>query len=120
MGVIALAGYVANMTIFFDVRYAGTVFPVVGWWLYDVFYITPFLAIPYLHSVNREMFRSEEHTSELQSLMRISYAVFCLKKKPSEHTSLMRISTAVFLLKQKNQKSITHYKYRKIETRHTH
>src|SRR3546814_9497119 len=28
-----------------------------------------------------ERFRSEEHTSELQSLMRISYAVFCLKKK---------------------------------------
>src|SRR3546814_5231285 len=28
----------------------------------------------------REVFRSEEHTSELQSLMRISYAVFCLKK----------------------------------------
>src|SRR3546814_4536945 len=28
------------------------------------------------------MLRSEEHTSELQSLMRISYAVFCLKKKP--------------------------------------
>src|SRR3546814_1151230 len=29
-------------------------------------------------------FRSEEHTSELQSLMRISYAVFCLKKKKSK------------------------------------
>src|SRR3546814_1820709 len=29
------------------------------------------------------LFRSEEHTSELQSLMRISYAVFCLKKKIS-------------------------------------
>src|SRR3546814_9403124 len=28
----------------------------------------------------RDAFRSEEHTSELQSLMRISYAVFCLKK----------------------------------------
>src|SRR3546814_3088821 len=28
-----------------------------------------------------DMMRSEEHTSELQSLMRISYAVFCLKKK---------------------------------------
>src|SRR3546814_15498138 len=28
--------------------------------------------------------RSEEHTSELQSLMRISYAVFCLKKKKSD------------------------------------
>src|SRR3546814_9007476 len=31
--------------------------------------------------------RSEEHTSELQSLMRISYAVFCLKKK---HTHILR------------------------------
>src|SRR3546814_18960402 len=30
--------------------------------------------------------RSEEHTSELQSLMRISYAVFCLKKKKSKTT----------------------------------
>src|SRR3546814_9697894 len=29
--------------------------------------------------------RSEEHTSELQSLMRISYAVFCLKKKNQQH-----------------------------------
>src|SRR3546814_3386419 len=31
--------------------------------------------------------RSEEHTSELQSLMRISYAVFCLKKKTVTHES---------------------------------
>src|SRR3546814_2284841 len=31
-------------------------------------------------------FRSEEHTSELQSLMRISYAVFCLKKKKKHKT----------------------------------
>src|SRR3546814_1222632 len=30
--------------------------------------------------------RSEEHTSELQSLMRISYAVFCLKNKKQQHT----------------------------------
>src|SRR3546814_7862781 len=30
--------------------------------------------------------RSEEHTSELQSLMRISYAVFCLKKKTTDNT----------------------------------
>src|SRR3546814_5161774 len=37
--------------------------------------------------------RSEEHTSELQSLMRISYAVFCLKKKH---------------VRQHNTKSITH------------
>src|SRR3546814_3059902 len=31
-----------------------------------------------------EVIRSEEHTSELQSLMRISYAVFCLKKKTKQ------------------------------------
>src|SRR3546814_5352368 len=34
----------------------------------------------------REIARSEEHTSELQSLMRISYAVFCLKNKNTIHT----------------------------------
>src|SRR3546814_5386579 len=33
----------------------------------------------------RRQWRSEEHTSELQSLMRISYAVFCLKKKKKTH-----------------------------------
>src|SRR3546814_4674277 len=42
-------------------------------------------------------FRSEEHTSELQSLMRISYAVFCLKKKKKNitkttHTALLRLN----------------------------
>src|SRR3546814_16167762 len=39
----------------------------------------------------RELGRSEEHTSELQSLMRISYAVFCLKKKKilTEHHRLL-------------------------------
>src|SRR3546814_6079778 len=35
----------------------------------------------------RELERSEEHTSELQSLMRISYAVFCLKKKKTTSTT---------------------------------
>src|SRR3546814_9327569 len=34
-----------------------------------------------VHQVAFQRLRSEEHTSELQSLMRISYAVFCLKKK---------------------------------------
>src|SRR3546814_1916877 len=33
--------------------------------------------------------RSEEHTSELQSLMRISYAVFCLKKKKQNHIDII-------------------------------
>src|SRR3546814_7836306 len=35
--------------------------------------------------------RSEEHTSELQSLMRISYAVFCLKKKKNKHNDITSI-----------------------------
>jgi hypothetical protein len=55
-GVIVWVGYNTNMTIFADIRYANTVFPVIGWWAYDIFYITPFLSIPYLHTVNREIF----------------------------------------------------------------
>src|SRR3546814_7092677 len=35
-----------------------------------------------------KLFRSEEHTSELQSLMRISYAIFCLKNKQHIHSTL--------------------------------
>src|SRR3546814_7787375 len=40
--------------------------------------------------VHRGYSRSEEHTSELQSLMRISYAVFCLKKKTQKYTKIIR------------------------------
>src|SRR3546814_7516870 len=36
--------------------------------------------------MRRRLLRSEEHTSELQSLMRISYAVFCLKKQKYQQT----------------------------------
>src|SRR3546814_1116999 len=43
--------------------------------------------LPGIHAVgHRAGERSEEHTSELQSLMRISYAVFCLKKKKTTKT----------------------------------
>src|SRR3546814_5365936 len=45
--------------------------------------------------------RSEEHTSELQSLMRISYAVFCLKKIKPNHTTHTKC-------KNYNQKLKTH------------
>src|SRR3546814_10556964 len=38
--------------------------------------------------------RSEEHTSELQSLMRISYAVFCLKKKKTRHNTEQEVNTS--------------------------
>src|SRR3546814_7608808 len=43
--------------------------------------------IPSPKSPHRPPGRSEEHTSELQSLMRISYAVFCLKKKKKKITT---------------------------------
>src|SRR3546814_4099228 len=39
--------------------------------------------------------RSEEHTSELQSLMRISYAVFCLKKKTNNHICTLNHTTCI-------------------------
>src|SRR3546814_1106914 len=42
--------------------------------------------------------RSEEHTSELQSLMRISYAVFCLKKKNISSKTLSHSQFVFFLL----------------------
>src|SRR3546814_7962303 len=42
---------------------------------------------PFGHTPKRSRYRSEEHTSELQSLMRISYAVFCLKKKTKKRTN---------------------------------
>src|SRR3546814_7099722 len=46
-------------------------------WFADDYSIADIAIFPWLR-------RSEEHTSELQSLMRISYAVFCLKKKQSK------------------------------------
>src|SRR3546814_4573703 len=46
-----------------------------------------FAVLPFLHAPSR----SEEHTSELQSLMRNSYAVFCLKKKKSIKYNIIMI-----------------------------
>src|SRR3546814_10909197 len=43
--------------------------------------------------VRAQSLRSEEHTSELQSLMRISYAVFCLKKKTTKTDDLHKSKT---------------------------
>src|SRR3546814_4213163 len=52
---------------------------------------------------HRPLERSEEHTSELKSLMRISYAVFCLKKKNKAHIS--------------NNEHMTNYKHKKATTK---
>src|SRR3546814_6527263 len=58
---------------------------------------------------DRHSGRSEEHTSELQSLMRISYAVFCLKKKNEPILSKIKTITT----KPRNTEYRTHYKQTK-------
>src|SRR3546814_7513946 len=45
-------------------------------------------------------FRSEEHTSELQSLMRISYAVFCLKKKKTQRPHIYDNTTPFHIIQR--------------------
>src|SRR3546814_6803774 len=52
-------------------------------------FMESFIAGPSVGWCGKRRTRSEEHTSELQSLMRISYAVFCLKKKNNntKHTT---------------------------------
>src|SRR3546814_4444535 len=47
----------------------------------DTAVIAAGLRLPGIGRISTDIARSEEHTSELQSLMRISYAVFCLKEK---------------------------------------
>src|SRR3546814_2345376 len=49
----------------------------------ELFQLTVVEATHLIRGVGGRIARSEEHTSELQSLMRISYAVFCLKNKTS-------------------------------------
>src|SRR3546814_3661158 len=71
-----------------------------------------FPALPSLRSV-----RSEEHTSELQSLMRISYAVFCLKKKKIQTTKQLSTTTpqTYYISNSVNQRE-----YHCSSTRQTH
>src|SRR3546814_9520695 len=49
------------------------------------------------HPPTQTAWRSEEHTSELQSLMRISYAVFCLKKKKTTYQQDKSSPIALFM-----------------------
>src|SRR3546814_10651048 len=72
--------------------------------------------------------RSEEHTSELQSLMRISYAVFCLKKKKNTIKLVIYIKNTNFkitkfyniyqLYKNKNVDTTTTFQYEYNQYRH--
>src|SRR3546814_7866818 len=61
-----------------------------------------------LATIDRELeLRSEEHTSELQSLMRISYAVFCLKKKKKNTTRQSARTSNTIISKSTQEKNIT-------------
>src|SRR3546814_4896652 len=71
------AKYFCNFSVFQSVPDA--------WAIDQVFPIMPIHRLDERPDV-RARLRSEEHTSELQSLMRISYAVFCLKKKNKKNT----------------------------------
>src|SRR3546814_943264 len=55
------------------------------------------LFLSYSYHCRAQSDRSEEHTSELQSLMRISYAVFCLKKKKYKHTTTTLLLTSLYI-----------------------
>src|SRR3546814_1076117 len=71
--------------------------PVARWWTPD-----ELTAL----KVAGEAMRSEEHTSELQSLMRISYAVFCLKKKnTNSRTTILTLLHIVKIVRSSLSKS---------------
>src|SRR3546814_10151570 len=57
--------------------------------------IAPGTVKVHINAAFRTLGRSEEHTSELQSLMRISYAVFCLKKKKNNNDQLLSTTTHI-------------------------
>src|SRR3546814_6904181 len=67
--------------------------------------------VPCSRSLRDSTGRSEEHTSELQSLMRISYAVFCLKKKKKKNKDR-------FIKKPKNEQNNMRIKKNKIITQY--
>src|SRR3546814_2313308 len=73
-----------------------------------------------LHMVGKDIlrfhavYRSEEHTSELQSLMRISYAVFCLKKKnnnttPSTNPTMLKLTSLTTTVPVTTMHQTMHY-----------
>src|SRR3546814_1237861 len=64
----------------------------------------------------RNLIRSEEHTSELQSLMRISYAVFCLKKK--KITTKSKTTSTKSRRQQYTPPNPDKQAYKKTNTRH--
>src|SRR3546814_1240944 len=59
-------------------------------WILPLFVLLSFALAPQARAESSRRPRSEEHTSELQSLMRSSYAVFCLEKQPPPTTNIIK------------------------------
>jgi len=59
MGVYAWVAYMWNITTYSEMRFTDVLAPVWGWWLYNIWYVTPFIVMPYLYTINREMFTDD-------------------------------------------------------------
>jgi hypothetical protein len=59
MGVFAWVGYLFNITTYWEMRFSNVAWPVYGWWLYNIWYITPLIILPYLYTINKEMFSDD-------------------------------------------------------------
>ena len=49
-------GYMVNLGMNFNFRFGGSLYGVWGYWLFNIWYIAPFIMVPYLYTVNRELF----------------------------------------------------------------
>jgi len=59
MGVYAWVGYMWNFTTYSQMRLVDIVFPVYGWWLYNLWYLTPFIVLPYLYTIDPKIFAED-------------------------------------------------------------
>src|SRR3546814_5466292 len=82
-GILGSIGFGATFTYSVAMQ---VLVPILPHNIFEVFIFLQRLELTWPLIASSSVLRSEEHTSELQSLMRISYAVFCLNKKQNHHT----------------------------------
>jgi hypothetical protein len=59
--------YMVQFTMEASFRLQSTAWGVTGWWIINIIYITPFFMIPFLHTVNRDLWKSEESIASTSS-----------------------------------------------------
>src|SRR3546814_3266536 len=93
---------------FLDRRFASTCAPGPGQPPLPTRLVAGLFILKHMHNLSDEVLcarstsRSEEHTSELQSLMRISYAVFCLKKKKNKNRDYTHVNMTKYDAKKQH------------------